>query len=80
MPISQIPSLPACIHYAATLLPVETIFNVPNPQAIQDDFANKRTWRDPAKAEAVQAEKAKEVEWTAGGMIESKALDRGYCT
>lgn len=69
----------ACIYYAANLLPIETIFHVPPPQKDNDDaYTDKRTWRDPAKAEAARAERGKARSLTAGGIMEARALDRGY--
>lgn len=77
LPISQIPSLHACILAAGHLLPLETIFSVPAPPTSPSDvYADKRTWRTP-KAEDTAREQKRE-RWTAGGIMEARALDRGY--
>ncbi|KAK8850508.1 hypothetical protein IAR55_004426 [Kwoniella newhampshirensis] len=83
IPISQIPSLPACIHFAALHLPLEIIFRVPRTEEdyAKDEYAGKRTYRDPALAEEkARQEKEKKERWTAGGILEGRALDRGYLT
>ncbi|WVQ86042.1 hypothetical protein IAT38_008210 [Cryptococcus sp. DSM 104549] len=84
VPISQIPSLPACIHFAATHLPLETIFRVPQPEPDASDlYAAKRTYRDAEQAERARAqevEKRKRERWTAGGIMEGRAVDKGFMT
>lgn len=77
LPISQIPSLPACMYQAGRILPLEHIFRVPLPVSPEEDdqYASKKTWREPR--EAVSEEK--KVVWTAGSIMEGRALDRGYC-
>lgn len=77
LPISQIPSLPACMHYAATVMPLETIFDIPPSADIveQDKYADKRTWRGTRDTDT---EGEKRVQWTAGMIMEGRALARGY--
>jgi hypothetical protein len=66
--------MPACIHYASTLIPLEEIYTIPRPDPQQyDAYADKKTWRGDRP---VQKE-AKEV-WTAGIIMEGRALERGY--
>lgn len=74
--ISQIPSLPSCIYFAAEHLPLEDVFKIPLPDKEVDDVASKRTWREgsrPADAPAPVPQ------WTAGEIMEARALDRGFC-
>ncbi|KAL7423885.1 hypothetical protein Q5752_001470 [Cryptotrichosporon argae] len=134
LPISQIPSLMSCIHLAARLLPLETIFRIsPPPQdEYVDRWAGKRTYRvskdtatapgaadvpalsaaaapdlsapdlsapDLSAAEAMfdrllrggaadgtssgpasaaAGGSAQPVVWTAGTMLEQRAIDRGF--
>lgn len=67
--------MPACIHYAANLLPLEKIFNIPRPEFEEiDTYAAKKTWRGDKPVLAEQKET-----WTSGDMMEGRALDRGYC-
>lgn len=75
LPISQIPSLPACIYYAARLIPLEEIFRIPPPTSDQDEYESKKTWRTPRVAG--EKDKNRDV-WTAGSIMEGRALDRGY--
>jgi len=77
LPISQIPSLPACMYQAGRILPLEHIFRVPAPAASDDNdqYAAKKTWRE-ARETIVEETKAV---WTAGSVMEGRALDRGYC-
>ncbi|KAK4688597.1 large subunit GTPase 1, partial [Tremellales sp. Uapishka_1] len=79
LPISQIPSLPACIHFAARHLPLEQIFRIPFPSSyeVPDDYASRKTYRDPNRVtEVVERKKV----WTAGGLMEGRAEDRGFVT
>jgi hypothetical protein len=76
LPISQIPSLAACITTAAHLMPLEDIFRVPlPPQSPIDEHAHKKTYRDGMARPQVDVGPR----WTAGAIMEGRALDRGYC-
>jgi hypothetical protein len=70
--------MPACIYFASTVLPLETIFTVPTPESVDSEsYAAKKTWRGPRPdAEEVVAEK--KINWTAGMIMEGRALERGY--
>lgn len=66
--------MPACIHYAAALIPLEEIFTIPKPDPEEHDaYASKKTWRGDRPVQ----QEAKEV-WTAGNIMEGRALERGY--
>ncbi|EIW69909.1 hypothetical protein TREMEDRAFT_13269, partial [Tremella mesenterica DSM 1558] len=45
LPIAQIPSLPSCIHFTASLLPLEDIFklSLPEEESSEDPYADKLT-------------------------------------
>ncbi|WVQ95598.1 hypothetical protein IAU59_002695 [Kwoniella sp. CBS 9459] len=85
IPISQIASMPSCISFASRHLPLETIFKVPYSVSDTDvdPYAGKRTYRDPTVAQ-VEKEKREQEErkqkWTAGKIMEGRAIDRGYLT
>ena len=74
--MSQIPSLPACIHHVAQLLPLEEIYRIPKSKVESDVFAAKKTWREPREQNESTEETAK---WTAGAIMEGRATKRGYC-
>lgn len=74
LPISQIPSLPSCLHFACRHMPVEEIFNVPAPEAEVDSMVAKKTWREPRPEFEAEEKRT----WTAGGIMEARALDRGF--
>ena len=66
--------MPACIHYAAALIPLEEIFTIPKPDPEEHDaYASKKTWRGDRPVQ----QETKEV-WTAGNIMEGRALERGY--
>ena len=80
LPISQIPSLFACISTAARLAPLEQIFSVSQTKEPEqkDEYADKRTWRGPRPQERVVEEAKSQAKLTAWQIIEGRALDRGY--
>ncbi|OCF43640.1 hypothetical protein I317_02532 [Kwoniella heveanensis CBS 569] len=85
IPISQIASMPSCISFASKHLPLETIFKIPYSvsETDVDPYAGKRTYRDPALAEAEKKRREQEErkeKWTAGKIMEGRAIDRGYLT
>lgn len=66
--------MPACIHYASTLIPLEQVYAiVRSDQEEEDPYASKKTWRGDRPA----AKDTTEV-WTAGVIMEGRALERGY--
>ncbi|BEJ11313.1 hypothetical protein CspHIS471_0107350 [Cutaneotrichosporon sp. HIS471] len=73
LPISQIPSLPACTAFVARHMPLEDIFRVPRPK--QEDDIDLRTWRGPRPTTP-----KKKAGWTAGEIMDARALDRGFLT
>lgn len=74
LPIAQIPSMAACIHYAATLIPLEDIYAIPRHAAEEEDpYASKKTWRGDRPVVKENSET-----WTAGGIMEGRALEKGF--
>lgn len=56
-------------------MPIEDIFHVPMAAKEENVIESKKTWRDDApRTSAPQASVI-----TAGEIMESRALDRGYC-
>lgn len=67
--------MPACIHYASRLIPLENVFKVVRPEMEEEDpYASKKTWRGdrPVIKESTEV-------WTAGAIMEGRALERGFC-
>jgi hypothetical protein len=65
---------------SASHLPLETIFNIPRAAPLDEDYDSKKTYRDPKRAEEVAraAKEKRESTWTAGGLMEGRAEDRGF--
>ncbi|WVQ70681.1 hypothetical protein IAR50_000203 [Cryptococcus sp. DSM 104548] len=83
IPISQIPSLPSCLTFASSHLPIETIFRVP-PPAAESDFLQtevKKTYRHEWQAERARLrEEERRERWSVGGVLEGRAVDKGFMT
>ena len=69
--------MPACIHFAANLLPLERIFALIHPNSASDPTQDKRTWREgmtpPSGPTKVQT-------WTAMDMLVAHANAKGWVT
>ena len=84
LPISQIPSLPSCIRYIASHMPLEEILGLQHPSLTQPVVPDKRTWRapppgaEPKPAQDQAAAKAKE--WTAMDIMQAYADKKGWVT
>ena len=79
LPISQIPSIPACIHYALHLLPLEQILHLVHPSSPSDVIKDKRTWRGERPA-SQEAETAASAIWTTMDVLTAYADRRGWVT
>lgn len=79
LPISRVSAVPLCIHHAAQLLPLETIYDLSHPSLVEPPEKDRRTWREP-RAEVLQASKAKDVVWTAMDILTALALKKGWVT
>ncbi|ODO10572.1 hypothetical protein I350_01169 [Cryptococcus amylolentus CBS 6273] len=83
IPISQIPSLPSCLTFASSHLPIETIFKVPRPAPEDDSFQTevKKTYRHEWQAErARKRDEERKHRWSVGGVLEERAIDKGFMT
>lgn len=84
IPISQIPSLPSCIPFASAHMPIEVIFHVQLDIDAQDNdnaLTSKKTYRNAEQAERArqrEEEERKRDKWTVGGVLEARALDKGF--
>ncbi|KAF8832077.1 hypothetical protein HHX47_DHR1000872 [Lentinula edodes] len=75
LPISRVSAIPACVHYAAQLLPLEDIFNLPHPRSEEPLITDKRTWRENMKrVENVS------MYWTAMDILVSFANKKSWVT
>lgn len=76
LPISRISAVPACIHFAATLLPMEQILALSHPNS-SESAQDKRTWREgmtPSSGSTnVQT-------WTAMDVLVAHANAKGWVT
>lgn len=65
-------------------MPIEAIFRVHLDIDVQDDtgaFASKKTYRNAEQAERAKQREEEErrgVRWTVGGVLEARALDKGF--
>jgi hypothetical protein len=66
------------MHFAASHLPLEDVFHIPPPEIEVDTMASKRTWRTPREEDPDVIAAAQQVPWTAGLIMEERALDRGF--
>lgn len=62
-------------------MPLEDVFHVPPPEVELDDMEAKKTWRGPRPDTpgATGERTPPKPTWTAGGIMEARALDRGFC-
>lgn len=77
LPISRVSAVPACIHYAARLLPIERILKLAHPATQLAEPADKRTWRDGQRPEA---RKTKDISWTGMDILTAYADAKGWLT
>ena len=79
LPIARVPSVPACVHYAARLLPLERIFSLQNPTLKENEgkvVEDKRTWRGGRRPERSTQEPG----WTTVDIMFAYADAKGYTT
>lgn len=79
LPISQIASIPSCIHFVSTLLPLEDVFSLRSFKGKDDAvLQDKRTWRPgtgPSHKNTQVSEK-----WTAMEIMTAYADKKGWVT
>lgn len=79
LPISQIPSIPACVHYALRLLPLELILRLVHLSRNADVLPDKRTWRGERPSSQLAEPEARTV-WTAMDVLTAYANYKGWVT
>ncbi|KAJ7619184.1 hypothetical protein DFH06DRAFT_1273903 [Mycena polygramma] len=77
LPISRVSAIPSCIHHAAELLPLEKVFNIPQPSDT-DAVVDKRTWRNGDRPSS--SSEVKEKAWTAMDVLIGYADSKGWVT
>ncbi|KDR85475.1 hypothetical protein GALMADRAFT_52603 [Galerina marginata CBS 339.88] len=78
LPISRVSAVPACIYYAAQLLPLERVYNLAHPSTKLPVVEDKRTWREDRKAEETKGPDA--LSWTAMDILTAYADSKGWVT
>ncbi len=84
LPISQISSIPSCIHVASKVLPLERILGLPLPLRWVEENARKQEMEEKKTRRTIQTDlaqngKSDEVEWSAGDIMQGWAEERGFC-
>jgi hypothetical protein len=77
LPISRVSAVPACIHQASQLLPLERVFNLTHPALLAPASEDKRTWREPKTQDQ---SKKPETAWTAMDVLTAYANARSWVT
>lgn len=77
LPISKVSAVPACIHHASLLLPLERVFNLTHPSLSTPAAEDKRTWRKPRTQEIA---KTPEPRWTAMDVLIAYADVKNWVT
>lgn len=86
LPISQIPSIPACMYHCSRLLPIETVLRIPTPQRWGEELAeheareSKKTYRAGLGGPAAERDRGYVPHWTTGDIMQGWASHRGYGT
>ena len=77
LPISKVSAVPACIHHALQLLPLERVFGLTHPVLSTMSAEDKRTWREPrAQAQSDKLDPA----WTAMDVLIAYAGAKNWVT
>ena len=77
LPISKVSAVPACVHHASLLLPLERVFNLKHPSLSTPAAEDKRTWREPRACD--QPTKL-EPAWTAMDILTAYANVKNWVT
>ncbi|KAL0569500.1 hypothetical protein V5O48_012468 [Marasmius crinis-equi] len=75
LPIARLSAIPACIHFASQLLPLEEIFGLTHPNAHDTPEEDKRTWR-----EGMKRPDPKPTLWTAMDILVAYANKKAWLT
>ncbi|KIJ40336.1 hypothetical protein M422DRAFT_174008 [Sphaerobolus stellatus SS14] len=78
LPISQIPSIPSCLHFILNILPLERVLHLEHPSARAQVIEDKRTWRGdkPARHDPEQMKQT----WTTMDVLTAYATKKGWVT
>jgi len=77
LPISKVSAIPACIHHASLLLPLERVFGLAHPSLSAPAAEDKRTWRKPRSPDR---SKKPEPAWTAMDVLTAYADVKNWVT
>ncbi|KAM6498736.1 GTPase [Amanita muscaria] len=77
LPISRVSAVPACIHFAANLLPLERILNLSHPGELAEPVEDKRTWREGMTPSSGAS---RPHTWTAMDILVACANSKGWVT
>jgi hypothetical protein len=91
LPISQIPSIPSCMHFVLRHISLERILLLEHPDPLKrEGKVDKRTWRGERPSRANTAggggegtngeEEKKEQSWTTMDVLTGYALKNGWVT
>ncbi|TFK56636.1 P-loop containing nucleoside triphosphate hydrolase protein [Heliocybe sulcata] len=78
LPISHISSIPSCIHYAASVMPLERVLNLVHPTSLEPEKEDKRTWREGMQPRPSTSDRVPK--WTAMDILTAYANYKGYTT
>lgn len=78
LPISKVSAVPACLYYAAGLIPIEKVFGLVHPSLQAPVVEDKRTWRGDVRPETGTGVKAPQ--WTAMDLLTAYADKKGWVT
>ncbi|KAF8320613.1 uncharacterized protein EI90DRAFT_3131972 [Cantharellus anzutake] len=82
LPISQILTIPSCIRYIGSIMPLEEVFRLQNfhpSHVAKEPVQDKRTWRTPRQRPAVLPTKSP-LKWTAIDVMTAFAIKKGMVT
>ena len=75
LPIARLSAIPACVYFASQLLPLERIFDLIHPNALEPLEEDKRTWR-----EGMKRPEPKPIVWTAMDILVAYANKKRWFT
>ncbi|KAF9270625.1 P-loop containing nucleoside triphosphate hydrolase protein [Marasmius fiardii PR-910] len=75
LPIARLSAIPACVYFAAQLLPLEKIFRLTHPSVLDPPPEDKRTWR-----EGMKRSDQKPITWTAMDILVAYAIKKCWFT
>ncbi|KDQ14426.1 hypothetical protein BOTBODRAFT_32560 [Botryobasidium botryosum FD-172 SS1] len=80
--ISQMPSIPSCVHFISKHIPLERVFGLAHPSLSAPAVEDKRTWREGQKrtTSTLAPGKEGEIEWTAVDIMTAYADKKGWVT